>query len=446
MVARPKIRFLSFSLAFFLLIAPILPASATKGNTTRVSVNSNGMEGNEDSYYAVISGDGRFVTFASYATNLVLGDSNNRPDVFVHDRQTQETTRVSVDSDGVEGNGDSLDPVISADGRFVAFVSDANNLVPGDTNTAYDIFLHDRQTKETTRVSVDSSGAEGNGDSLEPAISADGRFVAFKSYATNLVPGDTNNQWDIFVHDRLDEKTFLISISSNGAQGNSGSSDPSISSDGRFVTFTSEATNLVEGDLNGYQDVFVRDRQEEKTSRISVDSSGTEGDKNSDSSAISSDGRFVVFRSVATNLVVGDTNEKPDIFIHDRQTGETNRISVDSNGVEGDNSSEYPAISADARFVTFQSDASNLVTGDTNGKPDVFIHDRQTGDINRISIDSNGLEGNGGSYEPTISDEGHIVAFYSLASNMVAGDTNGYYDIFVYDFSGFTCYLPLLVR
>ena len=179
---------------------------------------SGGSEANGDPRWPSISADGRYVVFESAADNLVPGDTNDHSDVFVHDRQTGETSRVSVASDGTEGNGQSDEPSISADGRYVAFASEASNLVPGDTNHNYDILLHDRQTGETVRVSVASDGTEGNGHSIEPSISSDGQYVAFTSWASNLVPGDTNDAWDVFVHDRETGETVRVSLASEGSQ------------------------------------------------------------------------------------------------------------------------------------------------------------------------------------------------------------------------------------
>ncbi len=238
------------TLAGWLLLAP---GWAGAGTTTRVSVDSAGGQANDFSGAAPsisvdtsISADGRFVVFQSDATNLVAGDTNGASDVFVHDRQTGTTTRVSVDSAGHEATGlypASGDPAISADGRFVAFDSNATNLVAGDTNSAYDIFVHDRQTGTTTRVSVDSAGNQANG--YDPSLSADGRFVAFTSGASNLVAGDTNGASDVFVHDRQTGTTTRVSVDSAGWQAYSFSHLPSISADGRFVAFASNATNLV---------------------------------------------------------------------------------------------------------------------------------------------------------------------------------------------------------
>jgi Tol biopolymer transport system component len=199
------------------------------------------------------------VAFASSATNLVSGDTNKHPDIFVRDLQTNQTTRVSVASDGTQANNFSFNPSISADGRYVAFTSWANNLVSGDTNGGRDIFVHDRQTGATTRVSVATGGGQAAADSQRPSISADGRYVAFESDASNLVSGDTNNHPDIFVHDRQTGVTMQVSVASDGTQTYAFSSDPSISADGRYVAFGSEADNLVSGDTNGRFDIFVRE-------------------------------------------------------------------------------------------------------------------------------------------------------------------------------------------
>jgi hypothetical protein len=232
--------------------------------TQRVSVDSSCAQANNVSgiYRVSVSAHGRYVAFASQATNLVPGDTNGFGDVFVRDRLSGTTERVSLDSGGAQGNSASYDPSISADGRFVAFVSDAINLVPGDTNGKPDIFVRDRQSGRTERISVNSAGAQGDDQSAIPSISADGRFVAFASQATNLVPGDTNGLMDVFVHDRLSGLTERVSVDSFGAQGNGISAlfGLSISADGRFVAFESYASNLVHGDTNGYEDVFVHDR------------------------------------------------------------------------------------------------------------------------------------------------------------------------------------------
>jgi archaellum component FlaF (FlaF/FlaG flagellin family) len=236
--------------------------AAQSPTTVRVSVDSHGAQGNAASglYGVSVSADGRYVAFESVSDNLVPGDTNGVDDVFVRDRQSGQTERVSVDSSGVQGNGRSNFPSISADGRYVAFWSLADNLVSGDTNGAYDVFVHDRQSGQTERVSVDSSGAQANNSSFNPSISGDGRYVAFQSYADDLVPGDTNGFADVFVHDRQSHWTERVSVDSSGVQGDGHSYLPSISADGRHVAFLSAADDLVPGDTNAGVDSFLRDR------------------------------------------------------------------------------------------------------------------------------------------------------------------------------------------
>jgi len=401
--------------------------------TTRVSVDSGGNEANGLSLDPSISANGRYVAFASVASNLVSGDTNGFPDIFVRDTQTSTTFRVSVDSGGNEANGRSFAPSISADGRYVAFWSVASNLVSGDTNGAADIFVRDTQTSTTTRVSVDSGGNEANGPSYDPSISADGRYVAFVSEASNLVSGDTNGYQDIFVRDTQTSTTFRVSVDSGGTQANGFSFAPSISADGRYVAFVSEASNLVSGDTNGYQDIFVRDTQTSTTFRVSVDSGGTQANGISSALSISADGRYVAFASVASNLVSGDTNGAADIFVRDTQTSTTGRASIGIPAFIANNASAAPSISADGRYVAFSSGASNLVSGDTNATQDIFVRDTQTSTTTRVSVDSGGNEANSLSLDPSISANGRYVAFASLANNLVSGDTNGFTDIFVRD-------------
>jgi Tol biopolymer transport system component len=249
-------------------VGAALPAWA-QGTAERIGVEAGGDQGNGESDGPVLSAAGRFVAFTSRAGNLVPGDTNGRQDVFVRDRQKGTTARVSVGTGDGQGNRESWEGELSADGRFVAFTSFARNLVPGDTNGFTDVFVRDRQTGTTERVSV-GAGGQGDHESSHPALSADGRFVAFGSFASNLVPGDTNDSWDVFVRDRRTGRTERVSVSTGSGQGRGGSSSPTLSADGRFVAFHSHASNLVPGDTNGRSDVFVHDRQTGRTERTSV--------------------------------------------------------------------------------------------------------------------------------------------------------------------------------
>ncbi|HYC21145.1 MAG TPA: DUF4215 domain-containing protein [Candidatus Bathyarchaeia archaeon] len=410
------------------------PAAA--GLTELVSVDSTGAQANAGSTLSAVSADGRYVAFASLASNLVPNDTNGQFDIFVHDRVSGTTERVSVDSNGVEANGRSLNPVISADGRYVAFVSQATNLVPGDTNGHFDVFVHDRVSGTTERVSVDSSGQQGNQDSLNPAISGDGRFVAFAS-ASAFVSGDTNGKFDVFVRDRVAQTTERVSVDSNGIESNGQSLAPAISNDGTVVAFESDATNLVSGDNNAHKDVFVHDRTTGATYLVSVSSQGAAGDGDSMAAAISADGRFVVFNSNATTFVPGDTNVRTDVFVRDRVNQTTESVSVTPSGAQGNDmsgSTDHAAISADGRFVAFTSMASDLVDDDTNFALDEFVRDRAAGVTVRVSVASDGSEGNAGAVSsPAISADGRFVVFASSSSNLVPNDTNGAQDIFVHD-------------
>jgi Tol biopolymer transport system component len=343
------------------------------------------------------------------------------------------TERVSVNNKGTAGNNPSQDPAVSGDGRFVAFTSLADNLVPSDRNGVNDVFVRDRQTGTTERVSVSSTGAEGNGTSgtfqtlHEPSISADGRFVAFDSLASNLVPGDTNGDpnlqpsgEDVFVRDRQTGTTERVSLFSNGQESlsRSGGTDPAISADGRFVAFTATESFDQVADTNFSLDIYVHDRVTGSTELVSVNNQGVVGNNNSEEPAISADGRFVAFTSTAVNLASGDTDNAADVFVRDRLAGTTEALTVTPNSPPGpDSASGVPSISADGRFVGFWSRQPDLVPeGDGNGfDGDSYVADRQAGTIERVSVSSQGIQGNLASSQPSISADGRFVAFTSDA-------------------------------
>jgi Tol biopolymer transport system component len=491
---RKTLLILSLGLFFLVQTGGICRSQTTE----RVSVDSVGAEALGPSFAPSISENGRYVAFESDYEDLVADDDNTSRDIFVHDRDADgdgiyddedgtydpgevSTVRVSVDSAEIQGNNHSYSPSISADGRHVAFESDSDDLVVGDNNNFRDIFVRNLQTKTTTRVSVNSAGAESNDPSNNPSISADGRYVAFRSGGElDLTATEIWLLFDVFVHDRdadedgiYDEPSAVsivrVSEDSDRNEADGASGFPSISSDGRYVAFESFATNLVANDTNTAVDIFVRDRDadgdgiyddedgthdpgEVSTVRVSVDSDGKEATGGDSSScSISSGGRYVAFESSATNLVADDTNGWSDIFVHDRDAdgdgiyddedgtydfGEvsTVRASVHSTRVQGNGNSNFPSISSDGRYVTFMSDASNLVDDDTNANTDIFVHDLQTGATTRVSVDSDGSEAIGGDTSScSISSDGNYVAFESFATNLVANDTNGEFDIFVYE-------------
>jgi len=439
----------SSSILQAIALAALMPGTnfASLGITERISVNSTGCQANGLTDRPSISADGRYVAFeGANASNLVPGDTNNVADVFVHDRETGVTSRVSVGVEQIQSNNGNAFAAISADGRYVAFQSIATNLITGDTNGQIDVFVHECHTGVTSRVSVRSGGAQVSIGGGAPAISGDGRYVAFMSPAPDLVVGDNNGTWDVFVHDRQTSVTTRVSVSSSGTQGNGPSTSPAISSNSRYVAFFSAASDLVPNDTNGTSDVFVHDRQTGITTCVSINSNGAQGNNSSGmlgsdhDSYISGDGRYVTFSSAASNLVADDVNGVIDVFVHDRQTGATTRVSANNAGIQANGDSFFPTISADGLHVAFGSFASNLVADDNNGVADVFVHDRQTGTTSRVSVSSTRVQGNnhssqgdGGFEAPVISSDGRYVAFASAASNLVPGDSNGWWDVFVHD-------------
>ncbi len=395
----------------------------------RVSVGSGGVEGNGgvgEMVGNVLSSDGRYVVFASSSSNLVSGDTNNTADVFVHDRVNHTTERISVANGGREVSGASIHSSISIDGRYVAFESDASNLVSGDTNGVRDIFVYDRVNRTTERVSIGSGGVQANGSSQWSSISADGRYVVFISGASNLVSGDTNRTGDIFVHDRVNHTTERVSIGNGGVEANTDSAYALMSADGRYVVFASGASNLILGDTNNEADIFVHDRTTHTTERVNVGNGNVQAnDSINFLYSISADGRYVAFESGASNLVLGDTNGTNDIFVHDRMNHITERVSIGSGSVQANGFSFSPSISENGRYVVFSSDASNLVPGDTNNEADIFVHDRTTHTTQRVSIGVGSIQANDWSSYPSISStNGLYMSFVSNASNLVSGDTN----------------------
>ena len=418
-------------------IAALGPSIASAGwqatlKTTLVSIASDGTHGDNSSQDPSLSFNGETIAFESNASNLVPSDTNGYEDVFVHDKVSNETTRVSVATDGTQGNRQSRDPSIDYNGERVAFESYANNLHPGgDTNSDYDVFVRDLKSGETTLCSISTAGDTGNNDSYDPAISGDGRYVAFESKATDLIPSDTNGStYDIFVRDLESHTTTIASVSSDGTQGSSSSYDCAISSDGRYVAFESYASNLVPGDTNGQKDVFVRDIQSGETTRVSVATDGTQGDSSSENPAVSGDGRYVAFESNASNLVPDDANGDKDIFVHDMQTGKTWRVSVTSDGMEGDGSSYDPAMDSDGTYVAFESNAE-LVDDDTGWNRDIYVHEIATGETFRASYTDRGAEPEDGCDNPSLAHGALLVGFDTSSDNMVAGDTNDADDVFV---------------
>ncbi len=401
--------------------------------TDRVSLDSFAGEANARSGLADLDGSGRWMAFESLASNLVGGDQNQVQDIFLRDLVAGVTTRVSVSDLGDEAVDHCFTPSISEDGRFIAFDSRSSNLVPSDTNGAADVFFFDRLNQTLERISVATGGGEGDGDSVDPSVSADGNLIAFSSSATNLAPFDGNSTSDIFVHDRTLGTTVLISWDSNGGPANGPSYRPALAADGGWIAFDSTARDLVSGDLNFMADVFLHELATGQTQRVSLSNSGEEGDWDSNLPEISAAGARVCFRSLATNFVAGDTGSDSDVFVWDRASALLQAVSVDSWGSLGNGSSVMSVLSGDGAVVAFHSSASNLVAGDGNLFADVFVHELASGMTERISISSSADEGNQGAQFPALSRDGRLVAFLSDASNLVTNDWNAVADVFVHD-------------
>ena len=367
-----------------------------------------------------ISADGRYVIFSSTVPDLVAGDTNGVRDVFLTDRQNLTTVRVSVASNGDQANQASDSAVLSADGRYIVFASRSTNLVNGVATNPGHLFIHDRQNSTTELVTVDSTGAAGNGLSKNAAISVDGRYVAFSSIADNLVAGDTNDAYDIFVRDRQAGTTERVSVNSNGDQATGSSIRMSISADGRYVAFVSDASNLATGVTGTFRNIFVRDRQAGVTELVSRALSGTGGgNQHSNWPSITADGRYVAFDSVASNLVTQpDSGTNTDVFVHDRLSAQTKLITIAWNGVQG--SGSIPTISEDGARVAFRS-SYPLVEADTNKLFDVFVQDVESGINERVSVDSAGIAADAASNYGWISADARFVSFLSLASNLAPG-------------------------
>lgn len=414
------------------LASPAGMALAATPFTVRASVATPFRQANADSGASKLSTFGRHVTFASAATNLVAGDTNGFTDVFVRDRDNSTTQLVSMARDGRPANGNSRPGGMGNDGRLIVFDSDASNIVSPDTNGAYDVFIRNVSTGTQNRLSVSSTGGQANGPSFRPSMSAQGGIVAFDSYATNLVPGDTNGGFDVFLRNRTANTTRRVSVGPGGIQANGESTGASVSADGRYIVYESGASNLVPDDANGLIDVFLRDLGTATTEIVSVGVGGEPANGNSVIADVSGNGRYVVFTSLASNLVPDDTNGEADIFMRDRATGTTSRLSVSSAGQQGNGQSLNGSVSDDGTRVSFDSFADNLVSGDTNGQPDVFVRHRQLATTTRVSVSSSKVEGNQGSVASAISGDGRFVSFTSGASNLVPSDTNGAADIFVH--------------
>jgi Tol biopolymer transport system component len=388
----------------------------------RVSTAADGTQGNSGSSGSAFSPDGSKVAFSSASSNFVAGDTNNTLDVFVKDLATGAVTRVSTAADGAQRGSDSFGPVFSPDGGKIAFV-DAENLRFNDIRR--DIFVKDLASGALTLVNATADGTRVGSFSVNQTFSPDGRSIAFQTDAKGPA-----GPFDIFVRDLVSGAITRVSTAADGTVGNSTSQLPVFSPDGRKIAFSSFASNFVAGDTNDVPDIFVKDLASGAITRISTAADGTQANSSSFSSAFSPDGRKIAFESGASNLVANDSGAQ-DIFVKDLASGAITRVSTAADGTQENGSSFAPSFSPDGSKIAFISQAANLVAGDTNGIPDVFVKDLVSGAVTRINIAANGAQANGPSGPAIFSPDGRKIVFTSFASNLVAGDTNAASDVFV---------------
>lgn len=404
------------ALAAGLVVVPAGTASALTGpaGIIRVSVSTAGTPADVDTPGLTrpsVSSDGRYIAFdssANLATNAEDGG------VFVRDTSAGTTASASLRLDGMSDD-QSDTPAISGDGRYVAFVSDSTGLVAGGNGNFSQVFLRDRATATTTRVSSKPNGNQASDESGHPSLSNDGRFIAFESDSPGLVTGDANEWTDVFVRDRVANTTKRVSLTSTGAEAELGGDSPSISADGRFVAFVS-GEPLVPQDTDVFPDIYVRDQVLSTTTRVSVKTGGAAPNNESGSPTISANGRYVSFTSTATNLDgITDTNNGTDVFVRDLIGGTTQRVSLNATGGLAHGIAAAPTISGDGRFVGYESAASDAVTDDTNGVTDAFVYDRVAAKTSRVSTDQLGQQLGSGGTLPVLSANGTYVTFSSNA-------------------------------
>lgn len=403
---------------------------------SRASLTASSAEPNAASQAPVFATNNT-LSFWGGATNLVSGDTNARVDIFLKDLSSGTVTRLSTSSGGVQINGNSYSPAFSSDGNIVAFHSDATNLVGSDTNNTNDVFVKNLTTGVVTRVSTGNGDVQGNGSATDASISADGNLVVFRSYASNLVSGDTNGERDIFLKNISTGITTRMSADAGGVEGNAGSDKPVISADGSKVAFWSLASNLAAGDTNGTYDVFIKDVVTGAVTIASSDAGGTIGNLGSFDPVFSPDGTKVAYRTFSNNLILGDGNGASDIFVKDLTSGILTLISCAADGVTFGNADSFsPVFSPDGTKVAFASRASNLVSGDTNGMMDIFVKDLTTGETIRVSRTPEGTQPFRDCFQPVWSPDGSKIAFHTASANLVGGDANNAFDVYVVGLEG----------
>jgi Tol biopolymer transport system component len=422
----------------------VLQGDGAAGNLI-ASRAANGTQGNAQSQQPQFSPDGSRIAFNSTSSNLTPGDANGFGDLFIRDLNTGAITLVSTSATGVQGNagvGNAL-PSFSPDGTRIAFSSTATNLVAGDGNGFGDIFIKTLATGAIALVSTNAAGELGNGFSARPDFASDGNRLLFDSTSSNLVAGDTTNNQDVFLKNLATGVVTRVSASATGEESANGSSFGGVfSPDGNSVLFVSAANNLVAGDTNNLTDIFLKDLRTGAITRVSTTATGEQQTiaappanpgsfVGAFTPVFSPDGTKVAFESAASNLVAGDTNNQGDVFVKDLVTGVVTRVSVNAAGVQGDNASFGPRFTPDGQSIVFGSVATNLIAGDTNGLQDVFVKNLITGVVTRVATGVAGAQPNGAQFTPIVVSSTGAIAFGTAASNLLPDDANAQQDIIV---------------
>ncbi len=412
--------------------------------TLRALLVSHGPDGrpgtdNDGAGSASVSADGRYVTFSSSSPDLYPSLEALVPgtdQVYRYDRSTDSLALVSHARGMTDnaGNGESIDPDISADGRFVVYASYASDLVTTDTNAQGDVFRWDATTGATVKLTKAANGSAADGTAFQPSVSADGEVVSYSSHATNVVAGDDNALSDVFVWRALDGESTLVSETLGGDVGNAGSFSPELSTDGTKIAFVSEASDLVFNDSNGFRDVFRYDLDTGFTALVSV-GAGAPAGSISGPAVISSDGRYVAFGSYADNLVVNGSpdNQRTHVFVRDLASGETVWVSRSRTGGAVNGFTFASDVSDDGETVLFTTVGTNVVQGDDEeDAAAAFIWKRSTGRSQLLIRDRRWEFPDGTVYEPDLSEDGRWVAFYSDATDLVPQDRGRAIDAYLW--------------
>ncbi|MCK6481802.1 MAG: hypothetical protein HUU06_10245 [Planctomycetaceae bacterium] len=426
-------------LAVAALVA-LAPAKAPPPGPVLVSAAEGGGVADRDSFDGAVAPSGKFVVFTSGARDLGDGATGeeSRNNVWFRDMKTGVNTLLSANGAGTEGNAGSLYPSISSNGQVVLFESYASDLADGAEGGFCNVYLLDRKSGDLVRLSSTPAGAGGDWDSFVygSSLSANGRFAVFYSAALDMVEDAGVGYFQIYLYDRTKGTLTMISRSPEGAPALGDCFDPSISSNGKYVVYYSYATNLGAGASGAVSNIYLHDVKKGTTTLITRSTTGGEPNDDSLDPVVSASGKIVAFDSYATNLVSGDTNGQSDVFLVDLKKGTKTRVSLGPAGVQGNGPSYSASLSSSGKVLLFTSDASNLEGGDGDGNSssDVFLRDPKTGLPRRLSLSAAGAEGDGDSYvvATSLASSGKWALVVSGASNFATGDDNLDDDVFLF--------------